>query len=436
MKLRFRKAQLAAGLLFVFIVSACSNDSEKDGASKTTKEIPKEAVSAPANLTIYSTSGWTEQAFNERFGDAMRKKFPQITFTYIQSQKGMTYPDLMAAQQPIDIIWESIGMFPRGPLQYGTQYDMTELIKLHNVDISRIEPTLLDVMAQMSGGKMYALPVINNTVILYYNKDIFDKFGTAYPKDGMTWDEVLDLNTRLTREDGSVQYAGLGLGHYFATNSFSLSYVDPNTNKPTIADTGWKALYQVYTRMAETEGYKNKIRSLNRAPDVKSFVVDKDTAMFAGLANTHMNQDMSSLNWDAVAYPTFKETPRTGPQSYPTYFGVSGISKHKDQAMDVIKYLVSDSFQLEVSKKGVLPVIKSAEVKEAFGKDTAFVGKNVKAAFYDNFAPVAPRTYYDGEVEKIYSNDIVKLMLGETDLNTLMRNAEEAATKKIAEMKK
>ncbi|MEF3306794.1 ABC transporter substrate-binding protein [Paenibacillus sp. GYB003] len=432
--MRFRSwaATVAAGIMCASVASGCSKSA---GTEKTGTEDADQGTE-PAHLVIHSMSGWTEEAFNERFGDAIRKKFPMHTFTYIQSAKGSTYPDLIAAGQQIDIVWESIGLFPRGPLPYKLQYDMTERIKLHQIDTSRIEPTLIAAIKEMSGGGMYALPVINNTVMLYYNKDLFDTFGVAYPKNGMTWDEALALNERLTRSDGAVQYAGLGLGHFFATNSFSLPYVDPKTEKPTIANAEWKALYQIYMRMAEPQGFKDKMRQTGKIPDVASFVKHKDTAMLAALANTHMNQDMSGLNWDAVPFPVFKEKPNTGPQSYPTYFGVTATSQHKEQAMETIKFLLSDEYQMEASRKGVLPVVKSDAVKEAFAKDTPFAGKNVKAAFYDNFAPVSPRTIYDGEVEKAYNAELVKLMLGEVDLNTLLRNAEEAAGKAIAELKK
>ncbi|MDF2719240.1 MAG: extracellular solute-binding protein family 1 [Paenibacillus sp.] len=426
---------LIAGILIASIVSACTNNSGS-GKEGQAKGNDKETAYPPAKLVIYSTSGWTEEAFNERFGDAIRKKFPQHTFTYIQSKAGSTYPDLISAQQPIDIVWESIALFPRGPMMYDTQFDMTDLIKLHQVDISKIEPTMIDLMKEISGGKLYALPVVNNTVVMYYNKDIFDKFGVAYPKDGMTWDEAIELSRKLTRVDGSVEYAGMGFGHFFATNALSLGFVDPKTDRPTIKDEKWKTLYQTYTRLAEPQVYKDKVRKLGKIPDVTSFVKDRDVAMLAALANTHMTQDMSTMNWDVVKVPVFNEAPQNGPQSYPTYFGVSGISKHKDQAMDVIKYLVSEEYQLEVSKKGTLPVTKSPNVKEAFAKDTTFSGKNVKVAFYDRFAPIPPKTMYDAAVERAYTKDLIKLVLGETDLNTLLRTAEEEAVKAIADQKK
>lgn len=53
-----------------------------------------------------------------------------------------------------------------------------------------------------------------NIPALFYNKDIFDKFGVAYPKNGMIYEETLDLDLarRVTRSDGGVQYLGFYTG--------------------------------------------------------------------------------------------------------------------------------------------------------------------------------------------------------------------------------
>lgn len=73
---------------------------------------------------------------------------------------------------------------------------MKDLIKRHNIDLSRFEPSIISALEKMSGGGLYGLPLYNDRMALYYNKDIFDKFGVPYPKDGMTWDEVIELSIK------------------------------------------------------------------------------------------------------------------------------------------------------------------------------------------------------------------------------------------------
>ena len=57
-------------------------------------------------------------------------------------------------------------------------------------------------------GKIYGLGLSNQLMLLYYNKDIFDKYGVEYPsssvEDAWDWDEFVDICKKLTiDEDGN-----------------------------------------------------------------------------------------------------------------------------------------------------------------------------------------------------------------------------------------
>jgi ABC-type glycerol-3-phosphate transport system substrate-binding protein len=433
-----KKSKLLIGLTAITLLSACSTEkTQPTGAAAGQSGAPStDQGTAPAELVIFSSSGWTQEAFNEKFGDSIRKKFPQHTIKYIQSAPGSTYQELITAGQQIDIIWESIALFTNS-LQFNIQTDMSNLIKKHSIDISKVDPTMLEAIKVMTDGKQYVLPVLNNTLSLYYNKDIFDKFAIPYPKDGITWDEVYDLNKKLTRADSGAKFVGLSIstGHYFDVNPLSAGKVDPKTLMPTINNDKWKTLLGTFTRAAEASGYKEKVQEQKGIPGVNNFVKTRDAAMFAGLANTHMTQDVSQLNWDVVSYPTFKEAPGVRPQSYPTYYGVTSNSKYQDQGMQIIKYLLSEEYQLWVSRSGTLPVVKTDAVIKEFAQDTKFKDKNVKSALYSSFAPISPKTRFDAPVSTAVTSKLVDLTLGNIDVNTLLRTAEEEGVKGIEALK-
>lgn len=434
--MRIQKVILSTTALSLFIASGCSTN-QTSSTETPAKEAPAEL--APAELNIYSTSAWTEEAFNDRFGNAIRKKFPQHKINYIQRKAGAQYDDLIASNTPIDIVWDSIASFSTGPINYNMQYDMTELIKKHSVDTSSIEPTLLESVRDLSGGKLYALPVVNNTLVMFYNKTIFDKFGVPYLKDGMTWEQIAEVSEKITRLEGGVQYVGLGMPYstFIRLNQFSVPYIDAKTETPTInTNERWKTVFDILLKQAAIPGYKDIVRSENKIPDVSSFVKGY-VGMLATLSNQYLTAGVPELNWDTVSLPSFKEAPGVGPQHYPTLFGVSAISKHKDQAMEIIKYLVSDEFQLGVSKSGALPVVTKKEIIDAYAQDTPYKDKNMKAAFYSKYAATPPVTPYDTNVQSVYFNTAkgVQLILGETDLNSMLRTMEEEAVKAITEAK-
>jgi len=435
------------------LLAACGGkeSAEPEGAAKSpngeTQQQPQPQTqtdirSSFAELNVFSRSGDSVESFDERFGNAIRSKFPNYKINYIRAQKGSMLEDLLAAGTTIDLYFDSIGNFADGLLKNKMEYDMSELIKQKQIDLNRFEPSLIDAMRYISNGKIYGLPVYTNNLVLFYNKSVFDNFGIEHPKDGMTWDEAIELAKKLNRKDGDKQYLGLAVSptHMLRMNQLSLPYVDPQTDKATInTDPRWKQLYNAtMIDPAQDAGYREAVGQLKNAlPSRLAFHNDQYLGMYVFLSQLPftVTPEMSKVNWDMVSLPTFKELPGIGSQSYPTYFSVTNMSKAKEAAMEVIQFLISDEFQLALSSKGTMPVLNNDAVKKAFGRDTVFKGKNFAAVFYNKFAPIAPKSVYDGAVEPAYIKDIGLMIRGEVDINTAFRTAEEAANKAIEEMK-
>jgi len=425
---------IISGLLL--LLTACG------GASSGGKEVGSEdagsaaaggesaASKEPVKLVFYSTSGWTPEAFNERFGDSMRKKFPQYTIEYIQSGKGAQLADLMAAGQQIDVFWQAVDVTVQQMQEYKLEYDMSELIKKHGLELNTLEKSSIDAIRALSGGKMYALPLVINTAALYYNKDLFDKFGVSYPKDGMTWDEVIELAKRMSRIDGGQPYYGLGtsITHNFSLNPQSVPYVDRKTEKATIlTDPRWKSIFDIMVEAYKTAGGTGKSPT--------QFVQDKNIAMTEGLANLFLNLDMTTLNWDMVTYPTYREAPGKAPQPYPTLFGITSTSKFKDEAFQVLQHMLSEPEQLSLSERAVIPVLQKDNVLKAFGTKSKYQGKNFQSIVSRKFSPMPDKTKYDSKAQPIYNKYVPDVAKGDLDLNTAFRKIDEDMTKMIAEEK-
>ncbi|MEF3302854.1 ABC transporter substrate-binding protein [Paenibacillus sp. GYB003] len=384
----------------------------------------------PVKLVFYSTAGWTREAFDERFGDAMRKQFPNYTIEYIQSGQGATLADLVAAGQQIDVFWQAVDVTIQQMQEYKLEYDMSGLIQKHGLDLSALEPSSVDAVRAMSGGKMYALPLVINTSVLYYNKDLFDKFGVAYPKDGMTWDHVIELAKRMVRTEGGQPYYGLGtsITHNFSLNPQSVPYVDRKTERATITtDPRWKSIFEVIVEAYKTTG--------GGSMGPPQFVQNKNIAMTEGLANLFLNLDMTTLNWDLVTYPTYKEAPGKAPQPYPTLFGITATSKFKDEAFQVLRHMLTEREQLSLSERAIIPVLKKDNVLQAFGTKSKYQGKNFKAIVGRTFSPIAEKTKYDSKAQPIYNKYVPNVAKGELDLNSAFRKIDEDMTKMIAEEK-
>ncbi|MDF2664060.1 MAG: family 1 extracellular solute-binding protein, partial [Paenibacillus sp.] len=160
----------------------------------------------------------------------IRKKFPQIDLKVIKSAKGTLIEDVVSGGVVPDIVSYSLGgLWKLKDLQLLS--DLTPLIQTHKFDLTRFADGVVDVVKSYSdnGQQFLVMPFELNNNALFYNKDIFDRAGVDYPKDGMTWEQLYDLTRRLVRTDGNVQINGF---HYnflnvIYKNQLALPFVDP-----------------------------------------------------------------------------------------------------------------------------------------------------------------------------------------------------------------
>lgn len=436
-----------AGLLLASAVAAaafagCSNASEQEGANGVPADpgSNKEQAAPPkeVELTLYSDVGDPEEEIQRVYIEPLQKKYPHIRMKYIRAAagNGTTMADMLAGNVKFDIFYHGRGPYEEKLQEFQLMYDMTELVRKANVDLSHLEPTAVDSIKEAFAGKLYGIPVTLNSLLVYYNKTIFDQFGVPYPKDGMTWEDSFELAKRMTRTDGQNQYYGFGMNgtaQFMGMNALSIPYADGKTNKPTInADERWKTLFQtVFMNPVMTEAYA----SAKTIPNWNSFSKEHRLAMllFTASVPTAYEEALKPLDWDMTTMPVFKDHPNKGSRANPIYFGVTSLSKQPDAAMEAIKFWTSIEYQVEMSKKGKLMSSTSKEVTGVLGSESVFADKNWKAMTYYPFSPLAPLTKYDNKVRTVYTNQLNKLLAGQTDLNTSLRSMEEEAAKVIQE---
>jgi multiple sugar transport system substrate-binding protein len=434
-----RSLTVLPSLVIVAVMAACSSGGAKSADTETAGgSQPPKAQAEPVTLQFYHTStGVTVDKFMEDYGNAIKKKFPHVTPVFTPLEKGNTLPEMIAAGKTIDILWSSIGHLHGNLLEYGLQYDISELVKKYKYDLNRFEPTSIEMMRQAANGGIYGVPIGNSSAAMFYNKDLFDKFGVSYPKDGMTWDETYELAKRMTRTEGGKQYRGMTFSfqHMALLNPFSLPHVDPGTDKATFSSNGkWAQFTENYLRFNRIPGNEVDAKQMLLAYQSAAFFDEKISAMHATLSggNPWATPNMDMI--DVVTLPTFKELPGVGPQGYPYYFYVTSMSKLKDQSFEVIAYLGSDEFQMVRSKKGFLSSLNNPDIHKAFGTESPyFQGKklNLKALIPEKLAKPAPKTKYQSIADSKLLASWYEMVQGKKDINTGLSQAAEATDKAI-----
>lgn len=412
-----------------------------DAAPGTQPAAVQPAKQEPVTITFgYRPGYFTEKEMERYVIEPVKKKYPHITVKpLLIDNKTVTLPNLIAAKEVPDIITTN-SLTLQDFKQWDLQFDMTELVQSQKTDLSGFKADALEsIKITNQTPYLVGLPYTLQFNALYYNKDIFNKFGVEYPKDGMTWGEVTELAKKLTRVADNVQYRGLEPDSVFRPGSqLELPLVDPATYKSIANTDAWKRVFQMVRDIYEIPG-NSDIKSLGNG--IKDFNQTQTIAMIAGLNwLSFMNDDKiksSFTNWDMASYPVFPEKPGIGTQIDIHLMLLAKTSKNKEAALQVMSTVVSDEVQLELVRDGKISVLKDKKFEDEFGKNLDILkGKNVQAVFKTKPAKPFPPTEFAGRALNDITNLMGKIIKDQVDLNTALRQFDEEQTKKYAEGRK
>lgn len=430
-----RRLRFFAAVLVVVTAAGCSGES-KPGASSPSSDVSSnkgETPAEPVTLNFYTEGNASVLA--DTIAELVAKKYPHIKLNTTLGKGKAQIEDMVGAGQVPDLISYSLG----GVTQLKEMQlvsDLTPLIQKHGFDLTRLAPGVEDNIRAFSDndGKLILMPFELNNNALFYNKTIFDKFGIAYPKDGMTWDSLLDVAKQVTRMDGGVQYKGFRFEetNLVFKNQLGLPFVDPVTLKASVHNDGWKRWLTTMTAFHAIPG-----NTLNtKVSEKDEFIKEQTLAMRTGpnfMSELPAAVGRGGFDWDVVSLPVFQGFEGKGSQFNAPYYTIPPTSKYKDQAFQVIAYMMSDEVQQMMSKRGRLPIVKDEKAKNEFGTGIdGLKGKNLKAFFMDTVAKPAPSTIYDTIAKTtMVQKGIRGIVVDGKDVNTALRESEEDINKQI-----
>ena len=427
---------MIAAIVMMLAAGGCGGSGGKEDSTNANANNAPQENGEPVTVKFGVRPSYITESEAQRYVvDPVKKKYPYITVEIVWlDDKTNSFENLIARGELPDInVTNSLTI--QGTKLIGLQTDMTDIIKKNNFDLNRFIPeTLQTVKANNQTDYLVGFPYYVQFNALYYNKDIFDKFGVSYPKDGMTWYEVTELAKRLTRKEGDIQYRGFEPDSpYRPSSQLSLPLIDPVTYKSIVDGDQWKKVLQMVKDVYSIPG-NEKVQAFSSG--VNSFVKDRNIAMLAGLNNLGPLNDVKDVwtNWDLAQYPTFPERPGIGTQADMHIMLLSPTTKHTDAAFKVMSTVVSDEVQLDMARRGKGSVLKDKKFEDEFGKDLDILkGKHVEAIFKTKPAPAFPPTEFASKAFNEISNLMKTIVKDNLDVNTAMRMYNEKMDKYIQE---
>ncbi|MBN1922464.1 MAG: sugar ABC transporter substrate-binding protein [Anaerolineae bacterium] len=220
-------------------------------------------------------------------------------------------------------------------------------------------------------GSIYALPFRSDIWILYYNKDIFDRAGIAYPDNDMTWAEYDDLARKLTSGSGADKV--YGAHHHTWRSTVQLATVQDGKNTVIATDYSFmKPIYDMIVGM-QKDGIIMDYGSL-KAGNIHYSGVFKNEQIamlpmgswFIGTMIAAKNDGEVDFNWGVAKFPHPEGVAAGTTAGTLTSLAINANSENKDAAWDFIKFYSGVEGAKALAKTGNLPALRTAEVLDIF----------------------------------------------------------------------
>lgn len=441
-----RFTALALGALIVFQTTGCSSQKTADTASEssqkeaqTSGEVSKESSMGEeektATLRMLNWGNTEEEAIaNDAIG-RFKEKHPGVeveqTCVPVDSwsdfiQKWITMSTSGEAPDVINLGLEGAKMAVANDLLLPLDEIVAGDAELQSKKEQYAE-SLLEGFSE--GGILYGLPSGTQTMVMYYNKDIFDEKGVEYPKEGWTWDEFMETAEKLTYEENGKTIYGYGLSSsyfqltpWWATNSaypVSEDYEKPALNSPAMLES-----ITFLKSMVDKKVTPDPISS-----DVYTMFSSGQLAMVgAGRCVLNTWQDAGMKNFDCVQWP--KKTEE-GSVYGGSAWCIGSVTKEKELAVELLKEMVADETLTAVAAGGqqIPPTEKLACDTEIMGTvpdNILGLWKAVTIA-----SPVAAPVFF-GDIEQATLRGLENVFSGSMSVEDAMNQAQSEVETTIA----
>lgn len=253
----------------------------------------------------------------------------------------------------------------------GALMPLDDLIEKSGFDISPYYEELLRVFSY--NGKLYGLPRDNDTTILYYNKDLFDAAGVAYPDGNWTWKEFLEAAQKLTVRDarGRVLQYGVVLEsnkyfNFIHQNGADIFDDNMNPTKFTMDDPkAIEAMQFMADLINKYEVAPSFAQMLQLGNSTELFQTGRVAMAMTNAARIPTFQQ-ADFRWGVAPLPAGPDGIRANSMSGAGYV-ISANTKHPEEAWTFLQFLAGEEGQTIFASTGVaVPAYRSEKTHSAF----------------------------------------------------------------------
>ncbi|MCA9939381.1 MAG: sugar ABC transporter substrate-binding protein [Anaerolineales bacterium] len=319
------------------------------------------ASKTPTTITFMTSGDPAERDAYLELVAAFEEAHPEIhvEVTHIPSDKDYRtrLATDFAAGTPIDITLMNYrriaGFAAAGQLEpLGPYLDKSDIIAA-----DQFYPVPMEAFTW--NGTLMCLPQNISNLVVYYNEDMFDAAGLAYPADDWTWDDFLKTAVALTQDtdgDGVVDQYGLGvepslyrLSAFVWENGGVIVDDTDNPTRLTLTRFPSQEALQWFVDLRQVHGV---------TPDREEEAsMDSESRFVAGTIGLFLNsrratptfREIESFSWDVAPMPTGKVAAS---MLHSDGYCLSSAAKNKDAAWTFIEFANSVAGQAIIARTG------------------------------------------------------------------------------------
>lgn len=230
------------------------------------------------------------------------------------------------------------------------------------------------------GNTLYAIPRDISTLVIYYNKDIFDRNKIKYPNGDWTFNEFLNTAKKLTH-DGvyGISFEEDILFYLPYLMSEGGGILSDDLSRMIINDEPSKKGLEFYANLRKKYHVAPKREEIASATMAQMFLQGKLAMHLSGRWLVPKYRSEAGFDWDVVSFPK-GEAGSVVPLDV-SGWAVAKDSKHKAEAIKFINYLSSAKTIEKFTKSGLIVPAR---------KDVA-----LSSSFIDNQKPIHAKVFLD-----------------------------------------
>ncbi|MCM3409620.1 ABC transporter substrate-binding protein [Metabacillus litoralis] len=337
-----------AMLIFVLLLTGCSNSSSGEAEGKT---------------VLKFLHKWPQPEYAPYFKEVVKEFEAQNPDIKIDMEAIADEPIkdklrvILGGNEVPDIMFSWSGEFARKFVRAGAALDLTPYLEEDPAWKDSFIPASLQPFS--SDDKNYGIPLRFNGKFFVYNKEIFDKYNLQAPQ---TWDEFMNVLETLKQGGETPIILGnespwaaihylTGLNQKMVAQDVRMNDYNPRSGEFT--DLGYVKAMEMFAELNQKGYLMDNVNSSSHDMAKQYFFTGEGAMMYVELEEFQNVEDSLSGNWGFFQMPAISEGK--GNQNFitgaPDGFIVSSKTEHPEEAIKFLKFLTSKENAIKLAEQ-------------------------------------------------------------------------------------